>query len=126
MSEPAQTTLPLHSSLAAFVPLVIAALLCSALLALRAACVCRVRACCHVLLCATFTRVRGCVMPQRAEARRCSNPLRAVCPRFPPCVLCSPPLCLLTRSHSLSLSLTHFRFGERVGEVPSIARATED
>ena len=40
MSEPAQTTLTLHSSLAAFVLLVIAALLCSALLVLRA----RVRA----------------------------------------------------------------------------------
>ena len=103
MSEPAQTTLTLHSSLAAFMPLVIAALLCSALLALRVACVCRLRAC----TCAPL----ACVCAAMSHSAR-----------FPPCVLCSAPLCFLTCSRSLSLSLTHFRFGERVGEVPSIAR----
>ena len=37
------------------------------------ACVARVCACCNAPLCAAFTRVRGCVIPQRAEARRCSR-----------------------------------------------------
>ena len=91
MSEPAQTTLPLYSSLAAFVLPFIAALFCSALLALRAACVRRVRACAH----ASLVRVHAAML-------RSALPCPALlCP-----ALLSSPLPQSARSRSLSLSLT--------------------
>ena len=107
MSEPAQTTLTFHSSLAAFVLLLIAALLFSAPLALHAACVRRVRACAHASLVCVRAAVPCSALAARHTALLCpTRPLHA--------------LLILARSRSLSLS--HCRFGEMVGEVPSIAR----
>ena len=75
MSEPAQTTLTLHSSLAAFVLLLIAALLCSALLALHAACVRRVRACAH----ASLVCVRAAMSRSAPRSLACLSICLSVC-----------------------------------------------